>query len=343
MASYEARIWEETLTIPTYRAGRPERNPMFYAGRGYQGARGPMYPYALLDARDCTPDADTPRDQAWRAIRLENRYLRLCVLPEIGGRLFEAVDKTNDYDFFYRQHVIKPALIGMVGAWISGGVEWNIPHHHRVTTFMPVDTLLDERPDGAKTLWMGETERRHRMKWVLGLTIHPDRSWIEVTVRLFNRTPLTHSFLYFTNAAVHVNEHYQVIFPPRTQYGTQHAKSEFIEWPLAHQAYADADYTAGVDVSWWKNHPNPLSIFAWPPPAADETDDFFGGYDHGRRAGVIHVGDHHTEPGKKFFTFANGPASSGRLAVAPGAQDESLFVHGAEAEQAEGQRGGGGR
>ena len=295
MSTPEASIRSEQLTIPTYPVGPGEKNPLFYTGRSYQGAKGPVYPYPMLDKL-----SDVRRDVRYEAIYLENPYIQVCVLPEIGGRVLSALDKTNGYDFVYRQHVIKPALIGMLGAWISGGIEWDIPHHHRPTTFMPVEYSIAEGPAGQKTLWIGETERRNRTRWIIGMTIHPDRSYLEVTTRIFNRTPYAQSILCFTNVAVHVDENYQVIFPPATEYGTQHAKPEFIRWPVADGRYGMADYS-GVDVSWWKNHPEHLSIFAW-----GNEGDFFGGYDHGRRAGIVHVADHRTVPGKKFFTFGNG-------------------------------------
>jgi len=291
---------EETLVIPTYQTGAPDKNPIFYSGRSYQGAKGPVYPYPLFDKL-----TDVRKDKAYRAVYLENEYVRFCVLPELGGRIFIGLDKTNRYDFFYRQHVIKPALIGMVGAWISGGVEWNIPHHHRASTFMPVDYKLVENPDGSKTVWLGEIELRHRMKWLVGLTLYPGKSYLEATVKLFNRTPLPHSMLYFSNVAVHANADYQVIFPPSTEFGTQHGKKEFVHWPIGRETYGGLD-RRGVDLSWWKNHPTPVSIFAW-----NYEDDFFGGYDHGKQAGVVHVADHHTVPGKKFFEFSN--SEEGRM------------------------------
>jgi tetratricopeptide (TPR) repeat protein len=295
------KVYEEPLVIPTYRVGEPERNPMFYGARAYQGAKGTIYPYLLLDKL-----TDIREDKTYHAVYLENQYIKLCVLPEIGGRILSAEDKTNHYDFFYHQHVIKPALIGMLGAWISGGVEWNIPHHHRATTFMPVDHTLQENPDGSKTIWVGEIELRHRMKWVLGLTLYPGKSYIEATVKLFNRTPLVHSFLYFANVAVHANENYQVIFPPSTEYATYHGKTQFSRWPISTSIFNDVDYTRGVDASWWKNHPSPTSWFCW-----NCEEDFLGGYDHGKQAGVIHVADHHIVPGKKLWEFANG--SEGRM------------------------------
>jgi len=294
------QVREETLVIPTYQTGAPDKNPILYSGRSYQGAKGPVYPYPLLDKL-----SDVRKDKPYRAVYLENEYVRFCVLPELGGRIFTGLDKTNQYDFFYRQHVIKPALIGMVGAWISGGVEWNIPHHHRASTFMPVDYKLVENPDGSKTVWLGEIELRHRMKWLVGLTLYPGKSYLEATVKLFNRTPLPHSMLYFSNVAVHANADYQVIFPPSTEFGTQHGKKEFVHWPIGRETYGGLD-RRGVDLSWWKNHPTPVSIFAW-----NYEDDFFGGYDHGKQAGVVHVADHHTVPGKKFFEFSN--SEEGRM------------------------------
>ena len=133
------RVYEQDTVIPTYLAGAPEQSPMFFFGRQSQGAEGRIYPYPLYDTL-----TGKKVDKTYKLVYLENEYVRIGILPEIGGRIFEAVDKTNNYDFFYRQHVIKPALIGLIGAWISGGVEWNIPHHHRASTFLPVQYRIEE-------------------------------------------------------------------------------------------------------------------------------------------------------------------------------------------------------
>ena len=114
-------------------------------------------------------------DHTYKEVYLENEYLRIGILPELGGRIFEGLDKTNNYNFIYRQHVIKPALISMIGAWISGGVEWNIPHHHRASTFMPVQYRVEENADGSKTVWVGELELRQRMRWAVGYTLRPGK------------------------------------------------------------------------------------------------------------------------------------------------------------------------
>jgi tetratricopeptide (TPR) repeat protein len=295
------RVWEQDIVIPTYLAGAPEPNPMFYFGRASQGAEGRIYPYPLYDKL-----TGIKKDKTYKIVYLENEYVRIGVLPEIGGRIFEGVDKTNGYNFFYRQHVIKPALIGLIGAWISGGVEWNIPHHHRATTFIPVQHQLEENKDGSKTVWVGELEIRHRMRWAVGYTLRPGKSYLEVSLRILNRTPVANSLLCFANVAVHANENYQVIFPPSTQHVTFHSKRQFTTWPIATGRYAGADFRDGVDVSWYKNHISSCSMFAW-----NYEDDFFAGYDHGKEAGTMSVADHHIVPGKKLWTWGNGP--SGRM------------------------------
>lgn len=295
IAQTAVKVWEEQLVVPTYKVGPPEPNPIFYSGRAYQGAKGPIYPYPLIDKL-----SDDQEDIGYRAVCLENSYLKVSILPQLGGRIFSAVDKTNGYEFIYHQHVIKPALIGMLGAWISGGVEWNIPHHHRASTFMMVDHALTESADGSKTVWVGETELRHRMKWLIGITLRPDKAFIEVTTKLFNRTPLANSILYFSNVAVHANASYQVIFPPGTSLATYHGKNQFTRWPVGEGVFAGIDYK-GVDLSWWKNHPAPVSFFAW-----NYREDFLAGYDHGKEAGIVLAADHHVVPGKKFFEWGTG-------------------------------------
>jgi tetratricopeptide (TPR) repeat protein len=290
------RVWEEPLTLPTYRVNPPDSDPMFYTHESYQGAEKRIYPYPFLDGV-----TNVREQRTYKALHLENEYVRLTILPELGGRLFSALDKTDNYEMFYHQHVIKPALIGMLGAWISGGIEWCVFHHHRNTTFMPVDYTLAANPDGSKTIWFGETERRHRMKWLIGVTLYPGKSYIEVTTKLFNRTAVPNSILYWANAAVHVNNDYQVIFPPSVRVATYHAKNDFTHWPISHETYRGVDYR-GVDLSWWKNHPEPISFFAW-----NLQEDFSGGYDHGRDAGIVHVGNHHILCGAKLWEWSPGP------------------------------------
>jgi hypothetical protein len=124
----------EQITLPTYLPEPPDKNPMFLEKRVYQGSSGKVYPLPFTDRV-----AEKPVDRAWKAVWIENEFLRVLVLPEIGGRIHAIHDKTNGYDLIYNQPVIKPALVGLAGSWISGGIEFNWPQHHRPATFLPVD------------------------------------------------------------------------------------------------------------------------------------------------------------------------------------------------------------
>ena len=287
--------WEESVTIPTYPALPADRNPMFLDKRVYQGSSGKVYPNPFTDRI-----SDEKTDKSYQAVFLENEFVRIMVLPEIGGRIHIGQDKTNDYDFFYRQNVIKPALVGLLGPWISGGVEFNWPQHHRPSTFMPVDHTIEEHGDGSKTVWLSEHEPMNRMKGMVGITLHPGTNIVQARARLFNRTPFVQTFLWWANVAVRVHDQYQAFFPPDVDYVADHAKRAVSSFPVARNFYYGVDYTKGVDITWYKNIPVPTSYMV-----LDSRYDFFGGYDHGKKAGLVHVANRHVSPGKKLWTWGN--------------------------------------
>ncbi|MBE6414650.1 MAG: DUF5107 domain-containing protein [Verrucomicrobiaceae bacterium] len=294
----EVKAWEGELELPSYQLNAPEKAPIFECDWSYQRARRSVYPYALNDNMTLNR-----KNQKFKALYLENEYVKLCVLPEIGGRLFYAIDKTNGYDIFYHQDVIKPANVGMTGAWISGGVEWNVFHHHRSTSHIPSDYRIETSPDGSKTIWIGETELRHRMSWAIGITLHPKKSYMEISGRLINSTHNSNSMLYWSNVSTRVDENYQIIFPQNTEFGTFHCKNSFCHWPITKEAFTNVEeYKFGVNASWWKDHPSGNSIFVH-----DLKDDFIAGYDHGKKAGTMLVGNHHIVKGGKFWSW--GPNS----------------------------------
>ena len=302
----QVKISEQDLIIPTYPVSPPDKNPMFFKGESYQGASKYIYPYGMNDVI-----ANAKTDHAWKTLILENEYIKLCVTPEIGGKLYYGTDKTNDYNFIYRNNVVKPSNIGMLGAWVSGGIEWCVIHHHRASTFLPVDYDLMENPDGSKTIWIGETEPRHRMRWTIGITMFPEKSYYQAEVKIHNPTPCTNTFLYWANVAAHTNKDYQVIFPPSVDMVMYHAKNSFSYWPVSTEIYSGEDFTKGVDISWWKNSVNQNSYFAY-----DLKEDFMGGYDHGKESGTVHIGDHNIVKGSKLWEWGSGgrgQATEGRL------------------------------
>ncbi len=289
------RCYEQQITIPTYPAQDADPNPMFLEKRVYQGSSGKVYPNPFTDRV-----ALTKEDRSYRAIFLENEFVQLMILPEIGGRIHAATDKTNQYDFFYRQHVIKPALVGLLGPWISGGVEFNWPQHHRPSTYMPVHAAVEQDADGGYTVWLSEHDPMLRMKGMVGIHLAPGKSIIEARVRLFNRTPLPQTFLWWANVAVRVHDHYQSFFPPDVAFVADHARRAISTFPVARNHYYGVDYRPGTDISWYKNIPVPTSYMV-----TESKYDFCGGYDHARRAGVVHTSNHHIAPGKKMWTWGN--------------------------------------
>ncbi len=312
-SSAQVNVREDTLIIPTYLVDPPNPMPRFYEGRTHQGVQRRVYPYPMNDNLTRVKE-----DRPYHIVNFENEYIKLGIMPMMGGRIFFAEDKTNDYVWFYRQHVIKPSLIGMVGYWISGSNAWAFPHHHGPNTVKPMDYRIEENSDGSKTIWIANTDQRHRMRILVGYTIFPQSSLVEMTIRPMNRTPVANSFLFWSNPSVHVDTNYQVIFPPSVQYVTQHAKREMTTWPVSDRRYNRFDYT-GVDISWWKNIGVPSSFFSWDP-----KEDYFGGYDHGKQAGTVWVGNHHITPGMKFWAWGNNPG--GDMANAGLTDDDGHYI-----------------
>ena len=289
-------VYEQMVTIPTYRAGSLEKNPLFIEKRAYQGSTGKVYPLPI-----CEKIKNTREDVVYRAVILENDYLYVMILPELGGRIQRALDKTNHYDFVYYNRVIKPALVGLAGPWISGGIEFNWPQHHRPSTFMPVDYTFTENADGSVTVIIGETDRINGTKGNAAMTLYPDKAYIKIKGRLFNPTDYPQTFLWWANPAVSVNGDTFSVFPPDVNAVMDHGKRAVSTFPIATGEYYKADYSAGVDISRYKNIKVPTSYMA-----AHSDFDFVGNFDEGRDAGLLHVADHHISPGKKQWTWGCG-------------------------------------
>ncbi len=288
--------WSETITIPTYPTGAADRNPMFLEKRVYQGSSGGVYPHPVIDRI-----FDEKVDQEYTAVFLENRYLKIMILPEIGGRVQMALDKTSGYHFVYYNRVIKPALVGLAGPWISGGIEFNWPQHHRPSTFDPLDWRIVENADGSRTVWCSEIERMFRTRGMHGFTLYPGRAYLETQVQLYNRTSEPQTFLWWANPAVHVHDEYESVFPPDVHAVMDHGKRDVSDFPIATGVYYKVNYFPGTDISRYKNIPVPTSYMAY-----HSNYDFIGDYDHRARAGMLHIADHHVVPGKKQWTWGNG-------------------------------------
>ena len=290
------KAWREIVTIPTYEIGKPEKNPMFLEKRVYQGSSGVVYPYPVIESI-----SNEKTDKEWSAVYLENEYIKVMVLPELGGRIQMAYDKIKQRHFVYYNHVIKPALVGLAGPWISGGIEFNWPQHHRPSTYLPVDSTIVENEDGSVTVWVNEMERMFHQKGMAGFTLRPGCAYLEIQGRVSNRTSLPQTFLWWANPAVEVNDAYQSVFPPDVNAVFDHGKRAVSSFPIATGTYYKMDYSAGVDISNYKNIYVPTSYMA-----VNSKYDFEGGYENDTKGGMLHVASHHYSPGKKQWTWGNG-------------------------------------
>ncbi|HET6410580.1 MAG TPA: DUF5107 domain-containing protein [Anaeromyxobacter sp.] len=311
------KAWSQPLSIPTFPPAAPDPNPMFLDRRVYQGSSGRVYPLPVIDRI-----SEVCVERSWAAVHLENEHLRVLLLPELGGRIHLVQDRHTGRDLVYRQDAIKPALVGLAGPWVSGGIEFNWPQHHRPATFLPTEVHLEAHPDGSRTAWCSDHDPLHRLKGMHGVRLRPGDARLWLLVRLYNRTPLVQTFLFWANVAVEVHEDYQSFFPPDVRQVADHARRAVSTFPRARGIYYGIDYgrrgREGVppaerarkfaprpgrppdDLSWYANIPVPTSYMA-----VDTAGDFMGGYDHAAGVGIVHVADHHISPGKKQWTWGN--------------------------------------
>ncbi len=274
-----ARVWEEKLVIPTYELGAPDPNPAW-------GSRRPVYPYPRLDTL-------TKRrvEKAWQAVYLENEYLKVTVLPELGGKLYAIFDKIARRDVLYTNHVVKHGIVGIRGAWTSGGIEWNFPDGHTVTTVSPVDYVTRLEPDGSATVTVGDTERIQRMQWAVTIRLRPLWKVVETEVTLNNRRDVPGRYWFWATAAAPAAEDLRFVYPMREAY-------PHVFWPV----FTFPQYK-GVDLGLYREVPNALSLFA-----RNSHRDFFGIYYEKSDWGVVHVADHREVVGKKTWTWGTDDA-----------------------------------
>jgi len=282
----DVKAWEGTVTIPTY-PWQDDVNPKFWALEGGPGlsttVKGAIiYPYAMQDHL-----SRTKVDRSYKALFLENEYLKVTCLPELGGRLHSVLDKTKGEEMFHLNRVIKPGMIAMRGAWISGGVEWNSgPHGHTVTAVSPVDALFGQSRDGSAFLEISNQEKLFRTRWTVRVTLHPGRSYLDEEIRIFNPTDGMHPYYFWNCTAFPCRAGTRFIYPMTL--GTDHNGTEFFNWPV-HE---------GKDLSWLKNYETYASVFA-----VKCQYDFFGAYDVDADRGIVQAANHHELSGKKAWTW----------------------------------------
>ena len=280
--SAQVSAWEGAVTIPTY-GWQTDINPKFWAMEG--GPEGSSiitsaltYPYTMQDHLSRKLE-----DRTYKALFLENEYLKITCLPELGGRLHSVYDKTTGEEMFHKNNVIKPSMIAMRGAFISGGVEWNAgPQNHTVTVVSPVDVLIGKNEDGSAYIEVSNIEKSLRTHWTVRVTLHPGKAYLDEKIRIYNLSDAMNPYYFWNCTAFPQLPGTRFIYP--MSLGTDHFGIRFFNWTIH----------LGRDLSWTKNYANASSIFAVECPY-----DFFGAYDVDLDRGVIMFANHHEHNGKK--------------------------------------------
>jgi tetratricopeptide (TPR) repeat protein len=285
LRAQSVQAWRGTLTIPTYELRPPDPDPAFRLNNSKD-----IYPYTMLDDL-----GNTRAPMIYQAIYLENQYLKITILPQLGGHVYSVYDKVDQREVLYRDHVIKYGLVGPRGAWISGGMEFSFPFAHTMDTVSPVESVLRKNADGSATAVVGAIDWVSKMHWEIAITLRPETSKLQEDVTLFNGTPDEHLYLFWTNTAIKATDDLHYVYP----------MSETIDddpfaivqsWPV----------WKGVDQSLYKNVDHALAIFG-----RDVHRNFFGAYYHHDDYGVVHVADFRQDPGKKLWSW--GTAPNGKL------------------------------
>jgi tetratricopeptide (TPR) repeat protein len=294
------RAWRGTLQLPTYAEDAPNPNPpfdLFTFGRF-------NYPYPLRDAL-----TDRRETVTWRTLNLENEYLRLTVLPDLGGHIYSCLDKRSGREMFYANSAIKKALIGYRGAWAAFGVEFNFPVSHNWVSMSPVDFAVAQHPDGSGSIWVGNVDQVYGSQWRVELRLQPGRSVLDQHVALYNRSDVRHRYYWWSNGAVQVWDDSHLVYP--TELMATHGFTAVEPWPIDRK---------GRDLSIIRNEVDgPVSLFTY-----QTREPFVGVYHPRTQSGTVHVADPSELPVHKFWSWGNDrDAATWRTALS---DDDSAYV-----------------
>lgn len=281
LATGQVRVWQGTMTLPTYEEGAPDSNPPFdqYANNRFN------YPYTLRHNL-----TDKRVNHAWRALFLENEYLKCSVLPDIGGHLYTCTDKISGKPIFYENPSIKKADVSYRGAWAAFGIEFNFPVSHNWVTVSPVDFAIHQNEDGSATVQVGNVDRVYGMQWTVELILRPHSTVLEERVTLNNRSDVRHRFYWWNNAGVQVWDDSRIQYPMR--FAASHGFRDVQPWPI------EPD---GNDLSIIKNHTKgPVSLFVH-----GSREPFMGVWNPHTNTGTVHYADFAELPAKKIWSWGS--------------------------------------
>jgi tetratricopeptide (TPR) repeat protein len=277
-ASAQARISEQIRSLETYPFSDPNPIPILV-----RDAR--LYPYHGFDGYAVDPE---PRD--WKVVVLENDFIEVFVLPEVGGKIWGAIVKDTGHEFIYRNEVMKFRNIALRGPWTSGGIEFNFGViGHTPSTATPVDYTTRENDDGSVSVFVGAMDLPSRTQWRVEVRLPADKAYFETRVHWYNPTPLAQPYYNWMTAAAFARDDLVMAIP-----GDQYLKhsGEALTWPID---------SLGRDLAPYDNNrfEGNKSYHV-----VGELNDFFGGYYGDDDYGFGHWSRYEEMPGQKLWLWA---------------------------------------
>lgn len=266
---------ESTREFTTYPYDDPNPHPIV----------GRIYPYFRFDGF-----SDSGRVQRWKTVELENRYIRVLILPEIGGKIWAAIEKKSDRSFVYFNSVVKFRDIAMRGPWTSGGIEANYGIiGHTPTVASPVDYVVRENPDGSAECVIGALDLLTRSTWRMTIRLRPDAAAFTTTSFWFNGSRLEEPYYTWMNTGLKADGDLQFVYPGTSYLG--HA-GEHATWPRNSENGRDISRYANNDFGGYKSY----HVFG-------AYTDFFGAFWNRDDFGMVRYAPRAEKPGKKIWIW----------------------------------------
>lgn len=274
-AQQKATVREYTKTFTTYPFSDPDPIPHM----------GKIYPYFRFDGY-----TNKPIQKEWKIVELENDYIKVLILPEIGGKIWAAIEKSTDKSFIYYNHVVKFRDVAMRGPWTSGGIEPNygiIGHTPNCAT--PVDYVKLQKPDGSVSCVVGVLDLLTRTSWKIDINLAKDKAFFTTSSFWYNASPFEQPYYTWMNTGIKARDDLQFIYPGTKYLGHE---GEHRDWPINKEN--------GKDISWYKNNDfggyKSYHVFG-------KYTDFFGAYWHDDNFGMGRYSTHDNKPGKKLWIW----------------------------------------
>lgn len=271
-------IKEETMSLDTYDFGKPNPVPIL-------SENPKIFPYFKFEEYE-----HVSKNKNWQVVTLENDYIKVMVIPEIGGKIWGAIEKSTGEEFLYKNEVVKFRNIAMRGPWTSGGIEFNfgiIGHHPSTAT--SVDYLTRTNHDGSVSCIVGNLDLSSNTRWTVEIRLEKDKAYFETNASWYNASPLTESYYNWMTAAAIATDDLE-FFIPGNAYVEHNGDAH--PWPIDEQGRNLAMYK--------ENNFGPAKSYH----VVGEYNDFFGGYYHDRKFGFGQWAPYEEMPGQKLWLWA---------------------------------------